>query len=73
MGHTVSDYFSDDDLICELRTYFDEKEMYTINFKSLLNSIEEYNDIYLTLKIKSKTFYINKINGEVTEKGEYAL
>lgn len=73
MGHTVSDYFSDEDLIAELRTFFDEKEMYTINFKALLNSIEEHNDIYLTLKIKNKTFYIDKISGDVTEKGDYDL
>ena len=68
MSNTVSDFYSDDDLIAELRTFFEEEEMWSINFKALLNQIQDYNDIYFTLEIKGRTFYIDKISCEVMEK-----
>lgn len=68
MGNTVSDYFTDDDLECELRTFFNETEMWDMDFKALFQQIEDYNDIYLKLKIKNRTFFINKITCEVEEK-----
>jgi hypothetical protein len=68
MGNTVSDYFTDEDLECELRTFFEEEEMWSIDFKALFKQIEDFNDIYLTLKIKNRIFYINKITCEVEEK-----
>ena len=68
MGNTVSDYYSDEDLEAELRGFFDEDEMWNIDFKTLFKQIEDYNDIYFTLNIKDRTFYIGKINCEVIEK-----
>ena len=68
MGNTISDYYSDEDIIAELRTYFEYDEMWSINFQSLLKSIIDYNDIYYMLQIKNRTFYINKITCEVMEK-----
>ncbi len=68
MGNTVSDYFSDEDLISTLRMFFNEKEMWDINFKALLKQVQDYNDIYYILTIKNRTFFINKISCEVIEK-----
>ena len=63
----ISDYFTADDLECALRTFFDEEEMWSIDFKSLFQQMEDYNDIYFKLKIKNRVFYINKISCEVME------
>lgn len=64
----VSDYFTAKDLENELRPFFNEKEMWGINFKALFKQLEDYNDMYFILKIKDRTFYVNKFTGEVMEK-----
>lgn len=64
----ISDYFTEEDLECELRTFFNEEEMWSINFKALFKQLEDYNDIYFILRIKNRTFFINKITCEVEEK-----
>ena len=68
MTNTVSDYFEDEDLINNLRTFFELEEMWKINFYALLTDIAELNDIYLQLKYKGRVFYIHKLTGDVTEK-----
>ena len=64
----ISDYFTAEDLECELRTFFDEDERWNIDYKSLFKQLEDYNDIYFILKIKNRTFFVNKITCEVEEK-----
>ena len=64
---TVSDYFTAEDLECALRPFFEEGEMWNINYKALFNQLEEYNDIYYILNVQGKTFFINQITCEVEE------
>ena len=61
----INPYFTSDDLEAELRPFFDEEEMWKINYKALFNRLEDYNDIYYMLKVQDKTFFVNKINCEV--------
>ena len=68
MLNSISDYFTAEDLETELRGFFDEEEMWKINYKALFNQLEDYNDIYFILKVKGRTFYIDKISCEVEEK-----
>ena len=64
----ISPFFADEDLIDNLRTMFELEEMWTINFKALLNQIVEFNDTYLRLDYQGRIFLIHKLTGEVFEK-----
>lgn len=64
----ISAYFTSEDLEAQLRPFFDEEEMWTINYKALFNRLEDYNDIYYILRVKDRVFYVNKISCEVLEK-----
>ncbi len=68
MSNSISDFYTDEELISNLRPFFEDNEMWNINFQSLLKQIEEHNDIYFILRIKNRIFYIDKISGEVMEK-----
>lgn len=62
----VSQYFTDEDLVSQLRLQFDYEEQFTIDFYSILSQVvERSNDLYLELK--GRCFSIDKITGIVTE------
>ena len=62
----VSSFFSDDDLVTQLRLQFDYEEQFDIDFYSILGQIvERSNDLYLELR--GRCFSIDKITGIVTE------
>ena len=64
--NTVSEYFTDEDLCSQLRMQYPLEEMWNIDFKSLLQQVFDIGDCY-ELKIKTRTFHIDKITGAVTE------
>ena len=68
MTNVISPYFTDEELETQLMMQFDEEEMYTIDFKSFFNQIEDVGDC-LSLKIRDRTFLIDKITATVTEEG----
>lgn len=63
----LSDYFTDDELISQLKMYFELEEMWNIDFNSCLSQVSEYNEDYFFLNIKNKNFIIEKITGIVQE------
>ena len=62
----ISPYFTDDDLISQLRVQFDVDEMYDFDFKQILGQVEERDNDYF-LRFRGKQFSIDKITGGVTE------
>ena len=60
----VSSFFTDDDLINQLRMYFDEDERWSIDFRPFLNNVEDVGDC-LFLRMKGFEFSIDKFTGEV--------
>lgn len=63
----ISEWFSDDELISELRMFFTEAERETIDFQSLLGQINWINEDTGEIKIKNRTFRFNKELCDVTE------
>ena len=62
----VSPYFTDDDLISQLRLHFEDELQWDIDFKVFLNRIvDRGNDYYL--RIRGREFSIDKITGVVSE------
>ena len=66
MTYTVSPYFSDEELASKLRMFYSADEMWTIDFKALFSQIVDIGNC-LQLKIKGRTFNIDRITGAVTE------
>lgn len=63
----LSDYYEDDDVVSQLRSFFDEDECGSIDFESLLSQIDDHDDESYSLKINGRVFLIHKIHGAVIE------
>lgn len=66
MTNTISDYFTDEDLEQNLRTMFEYDEMFDMDFRTVFNQIEDTGEDY-SLKLRGRTFKIDKITGSVEE------
>ena len=62
----LSPYFTDDELISQLRLQFDWDEMWDIDFTTIFQSIEDIGD-YFCLNFRNRCFHIDKITGIVVE------
>ena len=56
----ISDFYSDDELLAQLRSFFDVEEQGSIDFKSYLGLVEEVNDTTLQVKINNRVFRFDK-------------
>ena len=63
----ISEWFSDDELISELRMFFTEAERETIDFTALLGQINWINEDTGEIKIKNRTFRFDYELCDVTE------
>ena len=63
----ISEWFSDEELISELRMFFTEAERETIDFTSLLGQINWINEDTGEIKIKKRTFRFDYELCDVTE------
>lgn len=63
----LSIFFSDDEVISQLRAYFELNEMWSIDFNACLSQVEDYDENSFFLKINDKNFVIDKITGSVSE------
>ena len=62
----LSPYFTDDELVSQLRLQFDDDEMWDIDFTTIFSLIEDAGD-YFTLDFRNRSFRIDKITGIVAE------
>ena len=62
----LSPYFTDEELISQLRLQFDYEEMWDVDFTTIFQAIEDLGDYY-SLNFRNRGFGINKITGEVVE------
>ena len=60
----LSEYFTDEELISQLRLQFDWEEMWDIDFTTIFQSIEDIGD-YFSLNFRNRVFHIDKITGIV--------
>lgn len=63
----ISEWFSDDELISELRMFFTEAERETIDFQSLLGQINWIDEDTGEIKVKGRTFRFDYEVCSVTE------
>lgn len=62
----VSEFFTDEELISQLRLFFDDESKWDTDFHVFLNNIvDRGGDLYLT--IRGRKFSIDKITGVVSE------
>ena len=66
MTNTVSDYFTDEDLEQQLRLQFDDDGMWDMDFRTVFSQITDEGDC-LQLKLRGRTFNIDKITAGITE------
>lgn len=64
---SLSPFFEDSDIVCQLRSFFEEDEQWTIDFWRMLSQIEDVDQDYYQVKIKNRCFRIHKIIGNVIE------
>jgi len=62
----LSPYFTDEELISQLRMQFDYDDMWDIDFTTIFQSIEDLGD-YFSLNFRNRVFHIDKITGIVVE------
>ena len=62
----LSEYFTDEEFISQLRLQFDYEEMWDIDFRTILNRVEDNGD-KLYLEFRNRKFNIDKITGIITE------
>lgn len=63
----ISPWFSDDELISELRMFFTEAERETIDFQALLGQINWIDEDTGEIKVKGRTFRFDYEVCSVTE------
>lgn len=62
----LSEYFTDEEFISQLRLQFDYEEMWDIDFRTIINRVMDNGD-KLYLEFRDRKFNIDKITGIVTE------
>lgn len=70
MANTISKYFTDEDLESQLRMQFPLEKMYTMDYKTVFNQIEDIGECF-QLRLRGCLFHIDKITGVVTKVKEY--
>ena len=63
----ISEFFTDDELLSQLRMFFNEEEREHMDFKALLGQISEVDSETLELKVNGRVFRIDKILCDVEE------
>jgi len=63
----ISDYYSDEELISQLKMFFTDEEQEQLNFDVALGQLEDVDMDTWQLQLKERTFRIDKILCEVEE------
>ena len=63
----ISDYYSDEELISQLKMFFTDEEQEQLNFEVALGQLEDVDTDTWELKLKGRLFRIDKILCEVEE------
>ena len=64
---SVSEWFSDEELISQLQMFFDVDEVDKIDFKSLLGQVTVVDDDTRQIKVKGRTFVFSMVFCDVEE------
>lgn len=63
----ISEYFSDEELISQIKMFFSEEEQEHMDFKALLAQLKEIDTDTLELRIKGRIFRIDTTFCDVEE------
>ena len=63
----ISDYYSDEELISQLKMFFTDEEQEQLDFQASLGQLEEIDLDTWQLQLKGRTFRIDKFLCEVEE------
>ena len=68
MANTLSDYFTDEGFISNLRALFEDDERYNLDLMSIINQVEDYDKDFLLLTFRGRKFLIDRLTGAIMEK-----
>ena len=63
----LSPFFDDNDIVCQLRGFFELDEQWNIDFQGMLSQVVDVDAEYYELQINNRKFRIHKIVGNVIE------
>lgn len=63
----ISEYFTDEELETQIRQQFEPEEMWDMDFKTIFGQIEDNGNDYYELRLRNRTFHIDKITAAITE------
>ena len=63
----LSSFFEDEDVVSQLRGFFDPEEQWEIDFFACLSLVEDFDEDYYSLKVKDKSFLVHRVTGDVLE------
>ena len=63
----ISEYFTDEELETQIRQQFEPEEMWDMDFKTIFGQIEDNGNNYYELRLRNRTFHIDKITAAITE------
>ena len=63
----ISEFFSDEELISQLRMFFNEDEQEHMDFQALLGQLQEIDSETWELRVKQRIFRIDKTFCDVEE------
>ena len=62
----ISEFYSDEDIVSQLRSFFDETEREEIDFWNALSTVTE-DEEYFIMMVKSRKFRFHSVIGDVEE------
>ena len=62
----ISEFYSDEDIVSQLRSFFDETEREEIDFWNALSTVESDGEFF-TVMVKSRKFRFHSVIGDVEE------
>ena len=63
----IGEYFTDEELETQIRQQFEPEEMWDMDFKTIFGQIEDNGNNYYELRLRNRTFHIDKITAAITE------
>ena len=62
----ISEFYSDEDIVSQLRSFFDETEREAIDFWNALSTVESDGEFF-TVMVKNRKFRFHGVIGDVEE------
>ena len=63
----LSPYYNDNDVVCQMRGFFDVEEQWNVDFTGALVNAKDYDEDHFEVLAGNRKFLVHKLHGTVTE------